>query len=542
MLAGQVVVQTPGEAARLGPGGYGLIPIGVPHSLRNEGDEEARFVRVSVPVPRPEHDFDTQLVPALSETEAIDADVRDPRTRRYGQITEAHMDPTRQSQELLDVSASMRTALLVYSGISLKMMVDSDLGAVLSSMFMVQYEPHGAAGLHDHPLEETYLILDGTVEATFDGEVYELEPGDVAWAGVGCQHSFKNGEGTVRWLETQAPPLPRRHRLPLRPGLGLPAQPTGGRRPSMRTVVIGGTSGIGLEVARARVARGDEVVLTGRSLDRAESVAALHRGHPHAAAAHRQERLSIVLFGGLAKDRPYPGSTTVSTVNGGVTGMVHTLAVELAPIRVNAVHPGIIADTPFWEGKPLGPWWSVPLYPDLGRTATTDEVVGATEFLLSNGGVNGVNLAVDGGLVMGWMREFLRVAVVGTGRMGAAMAGRLRAQGVPVTVFNRTGRMAGGRPWPPAPARTSRRAPATPRRPPTWCTCRPRRRRGGRGGLHRTRGPGRRPARRHGRRRHQHGRPAHRAARFRRPGTPRRAARTSTRRCRAASRPSSAAS
>ena len=29
---------------------------------------------------------------------------------------------------------------------------------------------------------------------------------------------------------------------------------------------------------------------------------------------------AIVLFGGLAKDRPYPGSTTVSTVNGGVIG------------------------------------------------------------------------------------------------------------------------------------------------------------------------------------------------------------------------------
>ena len=41
---------------------------------------------------------------------------------------------------------------------------------------------------------------------------------------------------------------------------------------------------------------------------------------------------SIVLFGGLAKDRPYPGSTTVSTVNGGVMTMVHTLAVELAPL------------------------------------------------------------------------------------------------------------------------------------------------------------------------------------------------------------------
>ena len=208
---GEIVVQTPGEAARLGPGGYGLIPVGVPHSLRTEGDEETRFVRVSVPVPRPEHDFDTQLVPEVAETSALDADVRDPRTRRYGRITEAHMDPAQQSQELLDVSASMRTALLVYSGITLKMMVDSDLGAVLSSMFMVQYEPHGAAGLHDHPLEETYLILEGSVHATFDGAAYHLEPGDVAWAGVGCQHSFRNGDGVVRWLETQAPPLPSRH-------------------------------------------------------------------------------------------------------------------------------------------------------------------------------------------------------------------------------------------------------------------------------------------------------------------------------------------
>ena len=41
-------------------------------------------------------------------------------------------------------------------------------------------------------------------------------------------------------------------------------------------------------------------------------------------------RNEIVLFGGLAKKRPYPGSTTVTTVNGGVVGMVRTLATELA--------------------------------------------------------------------------------------------------------------------------------------------------------------------------------------------------------------------
>ena len=42
----------------------------------------------------------------------------------------------------------------------------------------------------------------------------------------------------------------------------------------MRTVVIGGTSGIGLEVARDRAARGDDVVLTGRDPDRAAEIAA----------------------------------------------------------------------------------------------------------------------------------------------------------------------------------------------------------------------------------------------------------------------------
>ena len=49
---------------------------------------------------------------------------------------------------------------------------------------------------------------------------------------------------------------------------------------------------------------------------------------------------SLILFGGMAKERPYPGSTTVSTVNGGVTGLTRSLVEELKPLRVNAIHPG----------------------------------------------------------------------------------------------------------------------------------------------------------------------------------------------------------
>jgi mannose-6-phosphate isomerase-like protein (cupin superfamily) len=106
----------------------------------------------------------------------------------------------------------MRTALLVYSGITVKMMVDSDLGADLTTMFMVQYDADGVAGRHDHPFEETYLFLQGRAEAEFDGQKYQLGPGDAAFAAVGCVHGFRNiGDGPLRWLETQAPQPPGRH-------------------------------------------------------------------------------------------------------------------------------------------------------------------------------------------------------------------------------------------------------------------------------------------------------------------------------------------
>lgn len=223
-------------------------------------------------------------------------------------------------------------------------------------------------------------------------------------------------------------------------------------------VVVGGTSGIGLELARRAAANGDSVVVTGRDGDRAAAVAATLSGevrgiaadlaHPegladqlagidavdhlvlaaidrdqNTAAGYDVDRArhlvtlklvgytevvhrllpaltaeaAIVLFGGLAKDRPYPGSTTVSTINGGVIGMVHTLAVELAPIRVNAVHPGIVGDSPFWAGKPLD---HVIARTPLRRLATMADVAGAVEFLLHNPSVTGVNLPVDGGWLL----------------------------------------------------------------------------------------------------------------------------------------------
>ncbi len=119
----------------------------------------------------------------------------------------------------------------------------------------------------------------------------------------------------------------------------------------------------------------------------------------HVLASRMRRHGSIVLYGGLAKDRPYPGSTTVSTVNGGVMTMVHTLAVELAPVRVNAIHPAVVGDSPYWANKPPAVLDALRARTPLGELVTIDDVVDATIFLLENRAVTGVNLRVDGG----WM-------------------------------------------------------------------------------------------------------------------------------------------
>jgi len=211
VLEGSVILVTPEATVELVAGDYGVIPIGVPHSWHATGDSAASWSDIFSPAPRAKHGHDTFRVPDQPAGTPVKVDARDPRTRSFGAITAQQMDPTRQSQKNLAQSASMRTALLVYSGISLKMMVDSDLGSVLSTMFMVQYEPDGVAGPHDHPLEEAYLIMDGEVDAMFDGQKFRMKPGDIAWAGVGTVHSFAAVGAPVRWLETQSPQMPPRH-------------------------------------------------------------------------------------------------------------------------------------------------------------------------------------------------------------------------------------------------------------------------------------------------------------------------------------------
>jgi NAD(P)-dependent dehydrogenase (short-subunit alcohol dehydrogenase family) len=85
-------------------------------------------------------------------------------------------------------------------------------------------------------------------------------------------------------------------------------------------------------------------------------------------------------------------------VNGAVSTLIRSLAIELAPVRVNAIHPGIVGDSPTWSGKQEVLDRVLERTPT-GRLIQTIDVVDASVFLLENQAMNGVNLAVDGG----WM-------------------------------------------------------------------------------------------------------------------------------------------
>lgn len=222
-------------------------------------------------------------------------------------------------------------------------------------------------------------------------------------------------------------------------------------------VIVGGTSGLGKELARHFAGQGREVVISGRDPRRAALVpseiggrtrgigfdlaqpasiaaaladigpvlhlvlAAIERDENdvrnydvarairlatlklvgyteviHALGSNLSPDGSIVLFGGEAKDKPYPGSTMVTTVNAAVSGLVRTLVKELAPVRVNAIHPGIVGDSPYWSAKPAAVEAARSRTP-CGRLARMEDVVNAVVFLLTNPAVNGIDLPLDGG-------------------------------------------------------------------------------------------------------------------------------------------------
>ncbi len=217
VLEGSPTLTLDAHSYGLSPDECGLIPVGTPHGYRNPTTEPVLLLEANSPVPRTSGPTDTFWTgEPLPDAAAQPADIRDPRTRTLFRLGAGQMNVDNlkigAAVDAPTVSASMATALLAYSGIAVKMLVDQRLGAVLHSLFMVEYQPGGAALPHDHPLEESYYIVEGEVVASANDDEFTLRAGDVFWTGVGCIHSFYNrSNARVRWLETQAPQLPSNH-------------------------------------------------------------------------------------------------------------------------------------------------------------------------------------------------------------------------------------------------------------------------------------------------------------------------------------------
>ncbi|MFF9373523.1 SDR family NAD(P)-dependent oxidoreductase [Streptomyces griseoluteus] len=227
-------------------------------------------------------------------------------------------------------------------------------------------------------------------------------------------------------------------------------------------LVVGATQGTGRELAAAYARRGADVVITGRTRERAAAVAreleaetggavtglALDLTRPatiatalepvrhvdrvvlvgmvrdmnsvrdydvEAAAVLATTKVvgytavvaallprmpadaSVLLFGGMAKDLPYPGSTTLTAVNSAVQGLVRTLSVELAPVRVNSLHPWAIEDSPVCVGNERLTE-SARKMTLTRRLATMKDVVDGCVFLLENPVANAIDLKLNGGM------------------------------------------------------------------------------------------------------------------------------------------------
>ncbi len=222
-----------------------------------------------------------------------------------------------------------------------------------------------------------------------------------------------------------------------------------------KSLVLGGTSGIGLAIARALVDHGSEVIVGSRRGQceglPAEKIDVLDRealkrlfakqgpfdflinaatggeravgpfmemdldgfqqsfaklwGYVNAVrlgVPHVVERGAIVLISGSPARRCRPGMSAISTVGNAVEGFVRAVAPEIAPKRINAVSPGLI-DTPMFpaQGAHRERFFKEATHGNLiPRAGTPDEVASAVLFLLENQFVTGTTVDVDGGAIL----------------------------------------------------------------------------------------------------------------------------------------------
>jgi mannose-6-phosphate isomerase-like protein (cupin superfamily) len=217
VLSGSLAVTTLGQTTLLETDHAIAVPVGTTYSMRAVGGP-VKWLNMASPTEvddkRRQDTFFTGEV--IVKSIPVAPDMRDPRNQNAVRFDSDSMDLRRlaggSNVNAPTVSPSMATALLAYSGIGVKMLIDQQCGAQLHTMFIVDYQPTAIAHPHDHPFEEAYIFVEGEVHALVGGVAMVFNPGDVLWAGVGEDHGFENrGTGRVRWIEVQAPQPPSRH-------------------------------------------------------------------------------------------------------------------------------------------------------------------------------------------------------------------------------------------------------------------------------------------------------------------------------------------
>lgn len=226
-----------------------------------------------------------------------------------------------------------------------------------------------------------------------------------------------------------------------------------------RVVIVGGSSGIGLATATLAAQAGHEVLIAGRSAERlrravkrvghgaqarpldvtdhaavagffgdvaaidhlvltaagarsgpftAQSVATARAvfevkfwgQYACARAASPKLRGSVTLFSGISARKPFVGLHALAAANGAVEALTRALALELAPVRVNAVAPGLV-DTPAYAAMPEAE--RAAMFASIGerlparRTGRPEDVAATVLHLIESPFITGSVVDVDGG-------------------------------------------------------------------------------------------------------------------------------------------------